>query len=524
MDSSVKRLHRGSRWMWLFVGILAGLSVELSAAPQSFPVAVEENAFSFNNDGTYMFSYDTGSGEHQSFRTEERDAKGGVTGRFGYVDPDGALRITEYQADTEGYRANMLIYHRVNSAPRDPLIVGPLPQRVPPSAPLSGVEDRGFRPPSGPVGPIPFFPPKGPVLIIGPLPKPLQPKGILSSSQEFKEIFFDTAATPPQTGGRGSEEQAGQTDSPSEGTLQQEMGISLKSSLGDFSVSFSQRNTSMEVNLLAPANRTGNNLTTIIETPEESRIGDMVETIGNQSLQFSFKDTNNQNLSVFLLSAAEGTLFPTLKLHSVSDSMNNTKTESYSNLPDLYLQNITNITNGRDNDTKYKTSQPLKTNTAQAVITLLSASKTPTPVLHLETPDKEYPPDLNLQRIIAPTENTSHHPKQSSTTEIAVASDLPAMTSTGNSFSRAPSSAVVIRFDSSLPSTHTPSRPFTYSTDETSAASRMKGEISPAHPLTDNSRTVAEPATSVDLPPLFYLPVKTSVDQADNWNQLRRQR
>lgn len=45
-----------------------------------------------------------GSGEHQSFRTEERDAKGGVTGRFGYVDPDGALRITEYQADTEGYR------------------------------------------------------------------------------------------------------------------------------------------------------------------------------------------------------------------------------------------------------------------------------------------------------------------------------------------------------------------------------------------------------------------------------------
>ncbi|XP_063594524.1 uncharacterized protein LOC134771519 [Penaeus indicus] len=522
MDSSVKRLDRGSRWMWLFVGILAGVSVELSAAPQSFPVAVEENAFSFNNDGTYMFSYDTGSGEHQSFRTEERDAKGGVTGRFGYVDPDGALRITEYQADTQGYRANMLIYHRVNSAPRDPLIVGPLPQRVPPSAPPSGVEDRGFRPPSGPVGPIPFFPPKGPVLIIGPLPKPLQPKGILSSSQEFEEIFFDTAARPPQTGGRGSEEQAGQADSPSEGALQQEMGISLKSSLGDFSLSFSQRNTSMEVTPLAPANRTGNNLTTIIETPEESRLGDMVETVtSNQSLQFSF---NNKNLSVFLLSAAEGTLFPTLKLHSVSASMNNTTIESYSNLSDLYLQNITNITKGRDNNRKYKTSQPLKTNTAQAVITLLSASKTPTPVLHLETPDKEYPPDLNLQREIAPGENTSLLPLQSPTTEIAVASDLPAMTSTGNSFSRAPSSAVVIQFDSSLPSTHTPVRPFTHSTDETSAASRMEGEITPAHPRTDNSRTVAEPATSVDLPPLFYLPVKTSVDQADNWNQLRRQR
>lgn len=416
----------------------------------------------------------------------------------------------------------MLIYHRVNSVPRDPLLVGPLPQRVPPSAPPSGVEDHGFRPPSGPVGPIPFFPPKGPVLLIGPLPKPLQPKGILSSSQEFEEIFFDTAATPPRTGGRGSEQQA---DSPSEGTLQ-EMGISLKSSLGDFSISLSQRNTSVEVTPLSPANRTGNNLATIIETPEDSRIGDTVETLGNQSLQISFKDTNNQNLSVFLLSTAEGTLFPTLKLHSVSASLNNTTTESYSNISDLYLQSITNITKGRDNDTEYKTSQPLKTNTTQSVITLLSASKTPTPLLHLETPDKEYPfpPDLDLQREIAPTENTSHHPMQSPTTDMAVASDLPSMTSAGNSFSRAPSSAVVIMFDSSLPSTHTPARPFTHSTDETSAASRMEEEVTPTPPLTDNSRTVAEPTTSADLPPLFYLPVETSVNQADSWNQLRRQR
>lgn len=61
-----QRLHCGPRWMWLLVGVLAWACTELSAAPQTFPVAVEENAFSFNNDGTYMFSYDTGR-EHRRY-------------------------------------------------------------------------------------------------------------------------------------------------------------------------------------------------------------------------------------------------------------------------------------------------------------------------------------------------------------------------------------------------------------------------------------------------------------------------
>lgn len=407
----------------------------------------------------------------------------------------------------------MLIYHRVNSAPQNPLLVGPLPQRALPSAPPSGVDGGGFRPPSGPVGPIPFFPPKGPVLIIGPLPKPLQPKVILSSSQEFKDIFLDTADVPPRIG--DPEEHTGQADISSEGTLQQEIGISLQSSLGDFSVSFSQQNISSDVVPLSPTN--GNNLTPVVETSEESRIGDMVETLGNQSLQFSFRDTNSQNVSVYLLSAVEGTLFPTLKLHSVSASISNTTTKTYNNDSDLHLQNVTNITKGRGNDSEYKTSQPLKVNMTQSVITLLSASKAPTPVLHLETPN-------NLEGEIAPTENSSHHSMPPPTKEIAVASDLKAMTSAGNSFSRAPSSAVVIRFDISSPSTPAPPRSFTYSTDESSAAPRMEGKITPAPPVTGNSRTVTEPTTSVDLPPLYYLPVETSRSQADMWNQLRRQR
>ncbi|XP_071512775.1 uncharacterized protein [Panulirus ornatus] len=164
-------------WLWVQVWacVVAWVGTAVSAAPQQFPEASEDNHFVFRSDGTYSFSYDTGAGQHQSFRIETRDSKGRVSGRFGYVDPDGVLRITEYQADTEGYRANMEIYHLVSWFPRSPLLVGPLPQ------PPSEVED----PPdsleapqettTGPVGTPLFFPPQGPILIIGPLPKPLQP-------------------------------------------------------------------------------------------------------------------------------------------------------------------------------------------------------------------------------------------------------------------------------------------------------------------------------------------------------------
>lgn len=164
-------------WLWVQVWacVVAWVGMAVSAAPQQFPEASEDNHFVFRSDGTYSFSYDTGAGQHQSFRIETRDSKGRVSGRFGYVDPDGVLRITEYQADTEGYRANMEIYHLVSWFPRSPLLVGPLPQ------PPSEVEDLpdSLEAPqettTGPVGTPLFFPPQGPILIIGPLPKPLQP-------------------------------------------------------------------------------------------------------------------------------------------------------------------------------------------------------------------------------------------------------------------------------------------------------------------------------------------------------------
>lgn len=51
--------------------------------------------------GSFVYS---GGGEHQSYRVETRSPDGTVTGRYGYVDPRGVLRIVDYVADRRGYR------------------------------------------------------------------------------------------------------------------------------------------------------------------------------------------------------------------------------------------------------------------------------------------------------------------------------------------------------------------------------------------------------------------------------------
>lgn len=59
-----------------------------------------------NGPGTYAFGYDiedpvTGNVQ---FRNEEKHANGSVTGSYGYLEPDGTVRITHYIADALGYR------------------------------------------------------------------------------------------------------------------------------------------------------------------------------------------------------------------------------------------------------------------------------------------------------------------------------------------------------------------------------------------------------------------------------------
>lgn len=56
---------------------------------------------------SYQFSYSTGNeGPAQSFREEQRSHDGSVIGKYGYVDPNGKLRVVQYRAGANGYSAS----------------------------------------------------------------------------------------------------------------------------------------------------------------------------------------------------------------------------------------------------------------------------------------------------------------------------------------------------------------------------------------------------------------------------------
>ena len=91
-------------------------------------------------------------------------------------------------------RASIEVYHQVSLAPPTPLLVGPLPKQ-PNSIP--GPPEGPPKPPAmRPVGPAPFFPAQQPVLIIGPLPKPLQPQSN-EDDQDPPDLEDDSLFTIP---------------------------------------------------------------------------------------------------------------------------------------------------------------------------------------------------------------------------------------------------------------------------------------------------------------------------------------
>ncbi|CAL4065138.1 unnamed protein product, partial [Meganyctiphanes norvegica] len=189
--------------LWTQVCLLSQI-IFISGAPIQIPLAEEDNYFIFNNDGSYSFAYDTGSGEDQSFRMEMRDASGKVTGRYGYIDPEGTLRITNYKADAFGYRTTeQQFFHKVSQIPIDtPLIVGPVPNDDGPLL-IGPLPIETFGPDDDDLEgtldiPLPKGPPENiipsgdePLLIIGPLPRELQPDDIVDDSFTDSSLFFD---------------------------------------------------------------------------------------------------------------------------------------------------------------------------------------------------------------------------------------------------------------------------------------------------------------------------------------------
>ncbi|XP_063922687.1 larval cuticle protein 16/17-like isoform X2 [Zophobas morio] len=87
------------------------LAMVRSSAPAAARLSlVDWNSYNYHEPqgpGTYAFGYDIddASSNNVQFRNEERHPNGTVTGSYGYVAPDGNVRVVNYIADQNGYRA-----------------------------------------------------------------------------------------------------------------------------------------------------------------------------------------------------------------------------------------------------------------------------------------------------------------------------------------------------------------------------------------------------------------------------------
>ncbi|XP_076306577.1 uncharacterized protein LOC143223058 [Tachypleus tridentatus] len=68
-------------------------------------VAVVTAQLKIHSPNEYKFKYDTtfSGGEAKIFREEERKEDGTIIGKYGYVDPNGKLRVTNYRVGKNGY-------------------------------------------------------------------------------------------------------------------------------------------------------------------------------------------------------------------------------------------------------------------------------------------------------------------------------------------------------------------------------------------------------------------------------------
>jgi len=101
-----------------------------AAAQPSFDGSELPTNFTMDHKtGAYTFGYDTGGGEHQSYRVESRSPEGAITGYYGFIDPKGILRIVSYVANQQGYRA-MVTAHYPVSHWRSTSVIGPVPSAI----------------------------------------------------------------------------------------------------------------------------------------------------------------------------------------------------------------------------------------------------------------------------------------------------------------------------------------------------------------------------------------------------------
>jgi len=91
--------------------LVAVASASHLIAPAAIPATVNTGSSSQyrsqDNLGQYSFGYDEAGATGGSFRHEKSDALGNRVGSYGLTGADGRVRIVNYVADANGYRANV---------------------------------------------------------------------------------------------------------------------------------------------------------------------------------------------------------------------------------------------------------------------------------------------------------------------------------------------------------------------------------------------------------------------------------
>lgn len=77
------------------------------AVPAAVNTGASSQYRSQDNLGQYSFGYDEAGATGGSFRHEKSDALGNRVGSYGLTGADGRVRIVNYVADANGYRATV---------------------------------------------------------------------------------------------------------------------------------------------------------------------------------------------------------------------------------------------------------------------------------------------------------------------------------------------------------------------------------------------------------------------------------
>eukprot|EP00094_Tigriopus_californicus_P008313 TCALIF_08009-PA protein Name:"Protein of unknown function" AED:0.33 eAED:0.33 QI:26/0.66/0.5/0.75/1/1/4/0/255 len=89
--------------VFITLGLFLSLGLLAQCAPQEKPAVPKapsqpsllENFNEVNPDGTYKFGYKASDG---TFKSETKDKNGVVTGKYGFIDGDGQLKVVEYSS------------------------------------------------------------------------------------------------------------------------------------------------------------------------------------------------------------------------------------------------------------------------------------------------------------------------------------------------------------------------------------------------------------------------------------------